>query len=215
MKTDWLTITVLWDVVLCSVVETNQHFRNAYCLHHQGTLMPEGSVMSVNICIPQHPIRQSSSYSLLYMGFSLWNLTTSHHLHLLSLEPEIPYIDWLIIYLITIYQQYWLYILCNKVICEDIMERWWKEVEVDYFKIYLSICLKQLWKTIKESLDSWSLGWVLNPGPPEYEAGVSNQSLTMFRHRAAGDGIQCRSAYHWNSLHVQQQAVHQVIPKPI
>jgi hypothetical protein len=26
---------VFWDVVLCSHVEVDQHFRDAYCLHHR------------------------------------------------------------------------------------------------------------------------------------------------------------------------------------
>jgi hypothetical protein len=29
-------MTVFWDVALCSLVEINRRFRDAYCLHHQG-----------------------------------------------------------------------------------------------------------------------------------------------------------------------------------
>jgi hypothetical protein len=31
-----LYVTVLWDVSSYSLVEINQRFRGAYCLHHQG-----------------------------------------------------------------------------------------------------------------------------------------------------------------------------------
>jgi hypothetical protein len=28
-------MTVFWDAAPCSLVETDQHFKGAYCLHHQ------------------------------------------------------------------------------------------------------------------------------------------------------------------------------------
>jgi hypothetical protein len=31
-----MKITVFWDVVLCSILETDRRFTDAYCLHHQG-----------------------------------------------------------------------------------------------------------------------------------------------------------------------------------
>jgi hypothetical protein len=30
----YMTITVFWDVAPCSLVESYQRFRGAYCLHH-------------------------------------------------------------------------------------------------------------------------------------------------------------------------------------
>jgi hypothetical protein len=32
-----MKMTVFWDVAPCSLVEIDQYFRGAYCLHHQGT----------------------------------------------------------------------------------------------------------------------------------------------------------------------------------
>jgi hypothetical protein len=32
---------VFWDVVPCSHVEDDGRFRGAYCLHHQGTDLPD------------------------------------------------------------------------------------------------------------------------------------------------------------------------------
>jgi hypothetical protein len=29
-------MTILWDVVVCSLVDIDGCFRGAYCLHHQG-----------------------------------------------------------------------------------------------------------------------------------------------------------------------------------
>jgi hypothetical protein len=36
-------ITALWDIASCSLVEVNQRFGGAYCLHHQGDddIIPE------------------------------------------------------------------------------------------------------------------------------------------------------------------------------
>jgi hypothetical protein len=31
-----MKMTVIWDVALCSLIETDRHFRGFYCLHHQG-----------------------------------------------------------------------------------------------------------------------------------------------------------------------------------
>jgi hypothetical protein len=31
-----LEMIVLWDVAPCNLVEIDRHFRDAYCLHHQG-----------------------------------------------------------------------------------------------------------------------------------------------------------------------------------
>jgi hypothetical protein len=30
-----MKMTALWDTALCSLAEIDQHFRGAYCLHHQ------------------------------------------------------------------------------------------------------------------------------------------------------------------------------------
>jgi hypothetical protein len=35
-----LKMTVFWDVALCGLVETDQRFRGAYCLHRQGNECP-------------------------------------------------------------------------------------------------------------------------------------------------------------------------------
>jgi hypothetical protein len=45
-------------------------------------------------------------------------------------------------------------------------------------RYYSGIYLEGLKKTTKNiNQDSWSPGWDLNPGPPEYEAGVSITQL--------------------------------------
>jgi hypothetical protein len=31
-----MKMAVFWDVALCNLVDTDQSFREAYCLHHQG-----------------------------------------------------------------------------------------------------------------------------------------------------------------------------------
>jgi hypothetical protein len=41
-----------------------------------------------------------------------------------------------------------------------------------YFEVYPGICLEELKKTMKKPQYNQSLGRDLNPGPPEYEAGV-------------------------------------------
>jgi hypothetical protein len=47
-----MKVTVFWDDVPCSLVETGRRFRGAYCLHHQGN---DRDYMA------QHPRRQSTS----------------------------------------------------------------------------------------------------------------------------------------------------------
>jgi hypothetical protein len=37
-----MKMIALWDIVLCSLVEVDQCFRGAYCLHHQGVHTDEG-----------------------------------------------------------------------------------------------------------------------------------------------------------------------------
>jgi hypothetical protein len=63
-----MKMTVVWDVVPCSLVEVEQRFRGARCLHHQGDDDPNdgGSkhLRNVGKLLPdytaQHPRRQSS-----------------------------------------------------------------------------------------------------------------------------------------------------------
>jgi hypothetical protein len=31
-----MKVTAFWDIELCILIEVGQHFRGAYCLHHQG-----------------------------------------------------------------------------------------------------------------------------------------------------------------------------------
>jgi hypothetical protein len=31
-----MKVTAFWDSVMCSLVEVDQCFKDAYCLHHQG-----------------------------------------------------------------------------------------------------------------------------------------------------------------------------------
>jgi hypothetical protein len=63
-----MKIIIYWDIAPCSLVEINQCFRGAYCLHHQGN--DGGSKHLWNIgkflwdYMAQHPRRQSSSYSM-------------------------------------------------------------------------------------------------------------------------------------------------------
>jgi hypothetical protein len=58
-------VAVFWDVASCSLVDSDQRFRGAYCLHHQGN--DGGSTLLWNIgqhlpdYMVQHPRRQSSS----------------------------------------------------------------------------------------------------------------------------------------------------------
>jgi hypothetical protein len=39
-----MKMAVFWDVAPCSLIDTDRHFRGAYCLHHQGdeALMNKG-----------------------------------------------------------------------------------------------------------------------------------------------------------------------------
>jgi hypothetical protein len=37
-----MKMTVVWDVVLCCLVEIDRRFRGAYCLHHQGDSPDDG-----------------------------------------------------------------------------------------------------------------------------------------------------------------------------
>jgi hypothetical protein len=37
-----LKITAFWDIAPCSLIEVYQHFRGAYCLHHQGFILSLG-----------------------------------------------------------------------------------------------------------------------------------------------------------------------------
>jgi hypothetical protein len=41
-----MKMTVFWDVVLCSLVDSDQCFGGASCLHHQGALMMEAVSIS-------------------------------------------------------------------------------------------------------------------------------------------------------------------------
>jgi outer membrane phospholipase A len=31
-----MKMSAFWDIALCSLIEVDQHFRGAYCLHHRG-----------------------------------------------------------------------------------------------------------------------------------------------------------------------------------
>jgi hypothetical protein len=61
-----ITVFVLWDVELCSLLDIYRHFRDTYCLHHPDDV---GSKQFWNIspCIPhyttQHPRRHIYLYS--------------------------------------------------------------------------------------------------------------------------------------------------------
>jgi hypothetical protein len=35
-----MNMTSFWDIALCSLIEADQRFRGAYCLHHQGDSFP-------------------------------------------------------------------------------------------------------------------------------------------------------------------------------
>jgi hypothetical protein len=50
-------MTVFWDVMPYSLVETGQHFRGTYCLHHQDALLAKDvrtSGKSVNLYQTTH-----------------------------------------------------------------------------------------------------------------------------------------------------------------
>jgi hypothetical protein len=54
-------MTVFWDVAPCILLETDQRFRGAYYLHHQGALMSKhlwnfGQILAE--CTAQHPRRK-------------------------------------------------------------------------------------------------------------------------------------------------------------
>jgi hypothetical protein len=49
-KIKLLKMTVFWDVS-CSFIETDQCFRDSYCLHHQGELMMEAVSISETLVI--------------------------------------------------------------------------------------------------------------------------------------------------------------------
>jgi hypothetical protein len=62
-----MKMTVFYDVMPWSLVETDQHFRGAYCLHHQGDDVGGNKhLWNVSQFLPDytglHPERQSSSY---------------------------------------------------------------------------------------------------------------------------------------------------------
>jgi hypothetical protein len=40
-KMCWIWSLVFWDIALCSQVEVDWSFRDAYCLHHQGDHHPD------------------------------------------------------------------------------------------------------------------------------------------------------------------------------
>jgi hypothetical protein len=57
-----MNMTAIWDIAPCSLVEVVQHFRGAYCLHHQGDddellqdymwcYIPEGRHLHLKICL--------------------------------------------------------------------------------------------------------------------------------------------------------------------
>jgi hypothetical protein len=39
-----IKMTAFWDMASCNLIETDWHFRGAYCLYHQGDDFPETSV---------------------------------------------------------------------------------------------------------------------------------------------------------------------------
>jgi hypothetical protein len=55
-----MKMAVFWDVALCSLAETYQCFRGAYCLHHHGNEDNGGSKHSSSLpdYMAQHPRRQ-------------------------------------------------------------------------------------------------------------------------------------------------------------
>jgi hypothetical protein len=61
-----MRMTVLWDVVPCSLIEIDQRFRGTYCLHHQVDGGGSKHLWNVNQflwdCTAQNPRRQSFSF---------------------------------------------------------------------------------------------------------------------------------------------------------
>jgi hypothetical protein len=53
-----MKMTVFWDVAPCSLVQINQHFRGAYCLHHQGD---KGRSISETLVNFYHTTRRNTS----------------------------------------------------------------------------------------------------------------------------------------------------------
>jgi hypothetical protein len=61
-----MKMTVFWDVALCSLVEIDQSFRGAYCLHHQNLMIEE-------VC--------TSETSVNFYETTWRNITEDSHLH--------------------------------------------------------------------------------------------------------------------------------------
>jgi hypothetical protein len=47
-----LKMTVFWDISPCSLVEVHQHFRGAYCLHHDNTVLLD-TLMMETVCLSE------------------------------------------------------------------------------------------------------------------------------------------------------------------
>jgi hypothetical protein len=52
-----MKMTVFWDIAPCSLVETGRHFRDVYCLHHQGDEMMVVSTSETSVNFYQTTLR--------------------------------------------------------------------------------------------------------------------------------------------------------------
>jgi hypothetical protein len=60
-----MKMTAFWDILLCTLTEVDQHFRDAYCIRHQGTLM-------MAVCTSETSMRLQSTISQKAAIFNLW-----------------------------------------------------------------------------------------------------------------------------------------------
>jgi hypothetical protein len=73
-----MKVTVIWDIMPCSLVETDQHFRGAYCLHHQAlTALAITTSETQSISIRLHVATSKNSH-LQFFSFVVMDCFTKH-----------------------------------------------------------------------------------------------------------------------------------------